>query len=770
MLPSLLVKGKIPNVDQVPIDYIVNKLKFLMPENGYNNAEMNDRIFIIQARTGSGKSTVLPVALFRILRSQNTPMNIVYKGKSVICTQPRILTALELAKDVSITKSPWNSDMILFKTVGYQTGPFTSLPVRGLLYATLGVLTAQLNNNEDEYIMKKYKFIILDEAHERNINADISLSLLYNFYKRNIGNKNLPFLLLTSATIVPEHYANYFSILKDNIIIVEGTSFHIENIYTKNDVSNIFTYIANTVKDICKNSDKFNQADILVFLPGLKEIKKVQLKLMALKLDALIIALDANKIKSNSKEYLYIFAQKSALPLVHGKIPSRRIVLSTSVAETGLTIHTCKYVIDIGLYRSQESYPLYNISGLVNRPAAVSRIVQRRGRVGRIFDGVFYGGYTEEVYNTLLTQQYPEILTSSLEYSKYHLLLYRITDNFNLNSIKLLDLPSDETFMNANIIATTLGYLDHNNKLTELGTLVSYFSYITMEQAKVIVSGFIYNVSILDLVTICALMDINRTNLFDVKDLEESSVDFNVFLPQGVKKKSSLYDKLLINDELIEALLIFNAFADTIRITKDIDLIEEWCSSHKLNHQELKNVFLLREDKINDLISRGIDVLYNIDKSLYNQTNDTFLYTIVNIKRCIYEGLKHYILTYDSKNYCYRSLTGLIVSISSNLLSTTFYNKLNLPKKSYPKYIITDKFLIAKKKKSNNILHIIKANYISILDGYVYHDTSFGEPTIEYDKALYGRIQLEYRLYTYNLINKCISHDINMMISNIEQK
>jgi len=774
MLPSLLVKGKIPNIDEIPINYIINRLKFLMPENGYNSAEINDRIFIIQAMTGSGKSTALPVEIFRILRNKNTPMNILYTGKSVLCTQPRILTALELAKEVSFANSPFNPDMILFKTVGYQTGPFTSQPYRGLIYATLGVLTAQLNNNTDEYIMQKYKFIILDEAHERNINADISLFLLYNFYKRNIGNKNLPFLLLTSATIDTEKYANYFSVSKNNIIIVEGQTYSIEKIYTKNDVSNVFTYIISVIKDICKTQDKFSQADVLVFLPGFKEIQKLQKELLNLNLDALIIALDADKIKNNSKEYTYVFAQRSALPLINGNFPNRRIILSTSVAETGLTIHTCKYVIDIGFYRSQESYPLYNISGLINRPATASRIIQRRGRVGRVFDGIFYGGYTEELFNSLQKQQYPEILTSYIEYSKNHLLLYRITNNFDLSKVNLLDFPPDESFMFANITATSLGYIDHTNSLTELGKIVSHFSYITMEQAKIIFSGFIYNVSILDLVTICSIMDISRSNLYDARDLFKDPIDITIvknILPSYFKDANNPMYKLLINDELIEALLIFNAFANTIRVTEDIDLIVEWCTSNKIKHQELRNIFSIREDKINDLMVNGIDILYNIDKSLYIQPKDNYLATIINIKKCIYEGLRGNLLTYDSKNFCYRSLTGLIVSVESNLMSDIFYDSLKISKPDitqiHPKYLITDKFALTKKKNSQELLYTIKANYISVLDGYVYPDLSYAEPTIEYNIELTSKIQYEYRLMLYNLINKCILNTIKIPIYNI---
>ena len=147
MGPTLLARGSISGVDEIAIEYIIKIIKKHMNEFGYNRADLSDRIWIIQAKTGSGKSTVIPVELFRILRNKDTPVVNVYSGASVLCTQPRILTAIELAKNVNNINSPWNPDMIMGKTVGYQTGPFTNKPPKGLVYATLGVLTVQLNNH-----------------------------------------------------------------------------------------------------------------------------------------------------------------------------------------------------------------------------------------------------------------------------------------------------------------------------------------------------------------------------------------------------------------------------------------------------------------------------------------------------------------------------------------------------------------------------------------------------------------------------------------------
>jgi len=774
MLPSLLVKSKIKDIDEVPIHYIVKRIRNIMSETEYRPTELKDRIFIIQAMTGSGKSTILPVALFRIIRDERTPLNIPYKGKSVICTQPRILTAMELAKDISVTKSPWNPDMVLFKTVGYQTGPSKVLPSKGLIYATLGILTAQLNNNTDEYIMNKYKFIIIDEAHERSINADFALLLLYNFYLRNKGKKDLPFLILTSATIDTEKYAKYFEIPSTNIIVILGQTYSIQNIYSPHDVVNIFTYVVDIITEICKNQDKFIQSDILVFLPGQQEIKKVQDKLLKLKLNALVLVLNGDNVKNNSVEYIHIFAPRNTLPLINGNPPNRRIILATSVAETGLTIPTCKYVIDTGFHRSLESYPIYNITGLLTRPAAQSRITQRRGRVGRLFNGIYYGVYTKKVFNSLDKQQLPDILTSMTEYCKNHLLLYRISDNFDLSKVRLLDMPSDETFLHANFIATSLGFIDCTNKLTKLGNMVSYFNYITMEQAKIILSGFAYNVFILDLVTICAIMESSKQDIYSVNiskvkpnEVPPDLAIMKVILPNFIHINDNYYQyKLMYSDDFIETLLIFNAFTNTIKITKDIKMVIEWCDLHSINYTTMRTIFDNRDNKINDLISNGIDIFYNVDKSLYNQSEDNYMNTIINIKKCLYEGLRYNLLTYDNINMCYKSLNGLTVSIESVLLDVGLQNQMIsnhvITKLIRPKYIITDKYIIGKKKKEYDLIYSITSNYISILDGYVNPDLTFGKPTLVYGNSCINDtpFDIDYRYKVYESINKLTSDGV----------
>lgn len=770
MPPTLLVPGSIEGIDEVPIKYITSWIKNHMYEYGYNYAYANDRILIIQAKTGSGKSTVMPVELFRILRNKDTSSSIKYRGQKVLCTQPRVLTAIELARTISSLKSPWNPDMTLGKIVGYSTGPKKE-KATGLIYATAGVLRAKLNSNTDTDLMNEFKFIIIDEAHERSVDSDVLLFMLYKFYKRNAGNKMLPFLILTSATFDTNKYAKYFEVSTDNIIKVSGSTYSITDHFLPHDASNIYESIVKTVIEINKNDDQPDKADILIFAPGVKEMKEIENKInYAVKEYILILKLDGEAVRKETSDYLLVFEQYKKLPKKNGLLPKRRIILSTSVAETGLTIDTLKYVIDMGYHKGLESYPIINVKGLVTRPAPQSRIIQRKGRCGRLFDGSFYPMYTKETFELLDHQQLPDILTSSEEYNFVHLSFYRILGpKFDINELKLLDRPSQETFIGANSIATILGFINHNCELTNLGLIASKFSSIPMPSAKIILSGFVYNVAIIDLITITALMQINNGSLFmrehmyrkfmeSVKGTINKNIPCDAYIMEsilpkyivdivggGVKENDPDSDnyyfryKTILCDDFIESLLAFEAFNKQIITLCNNKLIMEWCQKKCINYSMLSVVYDIRERIIEDLLNAGIDILYGSEHRLIDQSIDKFIYTVINIKKCLYEGLKHNLLTYDANSKSYKSVHDLSISVDNSIMSQQLQNKLKaigtLKDNINPKYIITDQFNL-NAKNEDFIMYSVSANYVSILDGYVHPDPTFGEPMYDFDEKI----------------------------------
>ena len=563
--PTLLVKGSLVLANEakmakanrdLPVNYIISWIKNRMPEFGHNKANLEDRILVVRAETGSGKSTVLPVEVFRILRSKTTPLSERYIGKNVICTQPRVLTAIALANDVS--GRAWNPDIILGKTVGYQTGPSSNKPTAGLLFATAGVLSVQLENQSDADIMSMYKFILVDEAHERSQDCDLMLMYLKNFYIRNKGNKDLPFLLLTSATFDIKRYATYFDISLDNTVEVIGRAYPIYEHWPKYDIINyVDESVIKAIQIHEENIDDSNdKCDILIFAPGMKHIETIKTQLEekneiycepnSKHNPFLILVINRENINSQADDFNIMFIKPHLLPKIKGKIVKRRIIIATIVAETGLTVDTLKYVIECGWNKSDESYQPYEISGLITRPAPKSKIKQRKGRAGRMFPGEFYPLYTQASYELLDEQQLPDFITGGIkkkylaivkEQQKQKILMQQFPD-FRIEDVTLLDPPPMESFIMANSSAALLGFIAENAPLpkqwppnlsdenlfnietgfglTKLGHIASNINSISIESIRMILLSYIYDIAIEDMINIAAIMTVD--NIFNIEE------------------------------------------------------------------------------------------------------------------------------------------------------------------------------------------------------------------------------------------------------------
>jgi HrpA-like RNA helicase len=563
--PTLLVKGSLILSDEkkmakanrdLPINYIMAFIKNRMYEYGHTGADLKDRIIIIRAETGSGKSTVLPVEVFRILRNKTTPLSQKYIGKNIICTQPRILTAIALANDVS--GRDWNPDIILGKTVGYQTGPSSNKPNAGLIFATAGVLLVQLENLSDDEIMTIYKFILVDEAHERSQDCDLLLMYLKNFYIRNRGNKDLPFLILTSATFDVHLYTKYFNIELENTIEITGRAHPIYEHWPTKDISD---YIVGSIETAIKiheenHDDENDKCDILIFTPGIKQIELIKEGLEKKNKTYchqdskyspfLILTINRDNIILQSDDFNIMFIKPKFLPKVENKTVKRRIIIATIVAETGLTVDTLKYVIDCGWNKCEEVYQPYDFSGLLTKPAPRSKIQQRKGRAGRLFPGHFYPLYTKNTYELLNVQQFSDFINSGIkkkflsivkEQQKQKILMRQFSE-FRIEDITLLEPPQIESFITSNTTANFLGFISENAPLpkqwppnfsnenlfgfdegyglTKLGYIASNINSISIESIKMILLSFVYNIAIEDMINIASIMNVG--NLFNIKD------------------------------------------------------------------------------------------------------------------------------------------------------------------------------------------------------------------------------------------------------------
>lgn len=716
MLPTLLVAGNLtlPNgklSDEIPIDYIKKWIKSNMDEFGAHTKELTNanRVLIVKSMTGSGKSTAMPVELFRIFRGKSTPKESKFMGRSIICCQPRVLTAMSTAR--SIASAPWAYDMVMGETISFQTGAGESYKAPGgsLMFATSGVLASQLKVVDDDYIMKKYSIIIVDEAHERSVDSDILLLMLKNFYARNAGNHKLPFLILTSATIEPAEYAKYFNITRDNIISVIGRTFPIEERWPKTDYPNYLEAAFENVKKIVEEDlakppasrDNPAEGDIMIFAPGTAESKKLTTLLKEFcELHAImLLRLDSVSVNTDSISYQLVERPYANLPLLNdistdqpeyaekregytplsGTPVYKRLIIATSVAETGLTIASLKYLIDSGWHKSSEYY-YPECKGLTNRPTQKSRIKQRMGRVGRLFPGIFIPLYSKKTYEMLEDQQLPDLYTSL--YNNIHLLvvneqlkvkkLKKQAPEFRIEDIDLLNPPSTEHYITANSIAHILGFMNTKQSLfsdeiittlTNVGEIAARITSQDMpiECIKILLNGlFIHNCSSDDILTLVTIVSRNTSMVELIKKQEDvekrihgdklllaclpacikvpstKDMPFDPTALGGVEYIGDLWKyKFLTVDNYIDLVLIVNKF---LSYFEDYAAAIKFCESTGGIYDSFVEIIGTRQSIANELFRVGL-VVTNKYTSISNASRGEFMNIVRGLKRALYDGL-----------------------------------------------------------------------------------------------------------------------------------
>lgn len=805
VLPTLLVAGSlklpagVPPSQDTPLAYIQSWLRQRMPEFGGRGAALADRVLIVRAETGSGKSTVLPVGVFRILRAEATPARLRYRGPGVICTQPRVLTAIMLARDVAVRRNP---DMVVGETVGFQTGAISTPRATGLTYATAGVLAAQLNTMADSEVMEAYRFIIVDEAHERSVDADFILMQLRYFYQRNAGDSRLPFLILASATFQPARYAAYFGVGVENTIDVQGRSYPITTHWPPHGFNNYTKSAAELAAQIHSEhpEDEAGVSDILIFMPGAREQEEVALELKRLQRDALassgtgaahsgaapdgaaqtylVLVLNREVVLSQVGDYLLAFMPAADLPRIHGQRPQRRIILSTVVAETGITFNTLRYVIDSGWNRNVESYPPWGATGNITRPAPQSRITQRRGRCGRLFPGDFYPLYTQSVYRALPAQQLPDIVSQGVSSIFLPLvaaqlrqkLLAGAPPEFRVEDVALLDPPPPEVLLSSLRASLALGLLSPEAPrtqlaagnltlataadkpvwgLTELGLIASKFIRTRPEATRLLLAGYTWGVAASDLLTAAAMFGQPLTMLYVKGSRPDAAAPLLAALPPTLRtiaptlgggEKATAADataysiRLLLADDFAEAILIFDEFARRLAAAAGSPAAAaEWCADSGLSFDAMVKLAIAREELAEELAAAGLNPSRLDAARLAAVSAAEFTPTLRRLKRCLFDGLQANLmrLAPDGVGYVQHAQASPLRARAPPLFTDSAADRLAAlgaaASVQRPRWLITDGLrLVAARKNpvesAAPLMYGIEMGLMSVLDGYVDFD------------------------------------------------
>jgi len=376
-----------------------------------------ERIVLIKAMTASGKSTLIPPRIWREFAMQRPG------GPGVVCTQPRRLTAIRLAQDVGRFAT---NGVLLGQTLGWLTGVSAHIPPQktSLLFATIGSVFSALEGAEHfrEFAMR-WRYIIIDEAHERSVSVDLLLAELRRRLVEFASEQWCPVLIIMSATIDVDQYAKWLDVPENGIVVVEGRSHGIEQHWPAADSED---YLKAAVAAALRAHEELpptegkTPGDMLIFLPGAREHKTVgeELRRAATELATakkptfLALSIMGATVAEEGGDYKSVFAAMPTLPRLEGELPVRRIIMTTSVAETGLTIDTLAAVIDAGWSRQIMYLPNEHARGLLTAPASRRAVEQRMGRAGRVAPGEFFPLYTRATYDKLREAPLPEVFTA----------------------------------------------------------------------------------------------------------------------------------------------------------------------------------------------------------------------------------------------------------------------------------------------------------------------------------------------------------------------
>ncbi|XP_012057161.1 PREDICTED: probable ATP-dependent RNA helicase spindle-E [Atta cephalotes] len=396
-----------------------SNLAILSMKNKVVSMIASNSIVIIRGSTGCGKTTQVPQLILDAEFEKKQHCNI-------IVTQPRRIAAMSIAKRVSQER-----DWPVGTLVGYQMGLIKNINRdTRITYCTTGVLLNKLTNKKH---MMDYTHVILDEVHERDEDMDFLLLVVRKLLRTNSAMVKV---ILMSATIDVDKFSSYFSTPVENqllpapIIDIPRDGPYEISIYYINELENLgvipevpeeptfMTSIAEFAVRVIKIFDsidnkndvpnyEFERAAVLVFLPGFSEIEDLRSILLSEKHEGSqwdIIILHS-LISTEEQENIFKKPPKN----------HRRIILSTNIAESSITVPDVKYVIDFCLTKLLVTESGTNYQCLQLCWASKSNCQQRAGRTGRVMDGRVYRMVSRAFYeNVLSDESVPEMLRAPL--------------------------------------------------------------------------------------------------------------------------------------------------------------------------------------------------------------------------------------------------------------------------------------------------------------------------------------------------------------------
>jgi ATP-dependent helicase HrpA len=408
----------------------------------------DNQVVIVESPTGSGKTTQIPVILYEAG----------YANSGMIAvTQPRRIAAISVSEFISKQLGTTYPGLVGYKMRFIdKTDSSTRIKIM-----TDGILLQEMKLDP---WLSKYSVIMVDEAHERSLNIDFVLGLL----KRVLKERSDFRVIVSSATMNTQAFSEYF----DNapIVSIDTITFPVAIVYdpptvacstsSENASEALLSKICQTIDRVLDNDE---EGGILIFLPGEKIIKDCVDRL-----------------------YHSPFGKKLHILPLYGRLPKeeqervfddppegkKKVVISTNIAETSVTIRDITTVIDCGLAKLNFYNPHLFTSSLIETPVSKASCNQRKGRAGRTQEGTCYRLYTRKDFEQRPVYSTEEIYRTDLSEVVLRMSELGITDFFNFDFISK---PGKEGIIGAVDTLHMLGALDDDNTLSAIGKIMVKF-------------------------------------------------------------------------------------------------------------------------------------------------------------------------------------------------------------------------------------------------------------------------------------------------------
>jgi len=766
---TLQIRGELhaPNGDpelqreldkHIPYEYV---LSWLSSREGFTGPE--NRFLALQSGTSSGKSITIPSRIYIDLMRPRF-----VTGGSLICTQPRVLTTIANARKIAEIPA-FAPYLKIGETIGWNTQLFKEKPKNvGVLFATIGVLSLQLQVLTDSELMATYRYIIIDEAHERALGVDTALTALKAFLRRNAQNPHCPFVIVMSATFNPFEFASFFlntpdhkrsvdELTKNIIICSSASSKPREFIWPEAPITDIIAEIMRIIRNIVteqpapiaswnpKSPEQPQSArdDILVFLPGLNEITKIygEIDQLTRELKPLYaVRLDSTAVNDSTQEYTDLDIELRSINERDNTMYERRVILSTAVAETGKTFTGVKYVIDAGYSREVDYNPITRTEILISRPASKARITQRWGRVGRTFPGVVYPLYTRELHEKLPDEQYPEIINANITRSILQLindqqrtkLLRGDYPAFRIEDLDLMSMPHWDSLLDAIDRVRSMGFIalgapmyaierdefmrgteymrEDTLGITKIGRIAIELAldFERLEYLRLILAGFAWNYRPYELILISIF---EKLKFSDKTGRYDFDMIYSLIFKDSISGNAYANVRTLLGDTFFNAIVIgyvLDQKESNIVMLANIGLSIESIATFKAAQNKIANLFI----RMGFNIYEGRSIYDDIKSGNISDIAES----IIAYKRCLLDAFRVYYVrrtaTSDNK---FVTNTGLTIE-------PTFLEKIYGGAITNAKEFLFSSFDGVQDKKT---LYNVSAKFVTILDGFVGYDPLF---------------------------------------------